>query len=114
MIRRARFFVGVDSGPAHLANALRVPGVVLLGRFYNFRQYMPFTGFYASMASDVKILRNLAGPARDLTPDEVWEAVRYVHGNTHLPAPSDYTVCQSSMEAGLVSATKLDPSCETS
>ncbi len=77
VIRRARLFVGVDSGPAHLANAVRTAGVVLLGRLGIFRQYMPFTGFYASATPRVKIVRNLVGPTRDLTLEEVKEAVRY-------------------------------------
>jgi len=40
VIRRAMLFIGVDSGPAHLANAVGTPGVVLLG------QWVPFTGGY--------------------------------------------------------------------
>ncbi|MFL6797625.1 MAG: glycoside hydrolase family 99-like domain-containing protein [Xanthobacteraceae bacterium] len=80
VIRRARMFIGVDSGPAHFANAVRTPGVVLLGRLNNFRQYTPFTGFYASDGPDVKLVRNLTGPARLLPLHEVAEAVRYVAG----------------------------------
>lgn len=74
VIRRAAFFVGVDSGPAHLANALQVPGVVLL------RHYMPFNGFFASDSPLVKLVRNLAGPVSALGVDEVIDAVRYVAG----------------------------------
>ncbi|HTZ35084.1 MAG TPA: glycoside hydrolase family 99-like domain-containing protein [Stellaceae bacterium] len=78
VIRRARLFIGVDSGPAHLANAVRTPGVVLLGHHGYFRQYMPFNGFFASASPRVKMVRNLAGLVRDLSLDEVAEAVRYV------------------------------------
>jgi hypothetical protein len=78
VVRRASLFIGVDSGPAHFANAARTPGVVLLGRLLNFRYYNPFTGFYASNAPDVKMARNLMGPASQLTVDEVAEAIRYV------------------------------------
>ena len=28
MIRHARFFAGTDSGPAHIAHAVRTPGIV--------------------------------------------------------------------------------------
>ena len=45
-IRRAVLFVGIDSGPAHLANAVSTPGVILLGDFVNFRNYMPYSGGY--------------------------------------------------------------------
>lgn len=78
VIRRARFFVGIDSGPAHLANALKIPGVVLLGRMGFFRQYMPFSGFYAGDSPQVKIVRNPAGPVRDLSLQDVRDAVHYV------------------------------------
>jgi ADP-heptose:LPS heptosyltransferase len=78
IIRRARFFIGVDSGPAHLANAVQTPGIVLLGRIGKFRQYMPFTGFYAGSSPHVKIVRNLLGAVRDLTLTEVKEATHYI------------------------------------
>jgi len=78
VIRRARFFIGVDSGPAHVANALRTPGVVLIGRYSVFRQYMPFNGFFNTASPRVKIVRNLAGPVSALSVTEVQEAVRYV------------------------------------
>jgi heptosyltransferase-3 len=48
VIRRARLFIGIDSGPAHLANAVRTPGIVLLGRFGGFARYMPYSGGYES------------------------------------------------------------------
>ena len=101
VIRRARFFIGVDSGPAHLANALRVPGIVLLGRLGFFRQYMPFNGFFASRSPLVKMVRNPAGPACTLSVDEVIEAVRYVAAasatqrNATLPAAVRYVAAAS-------------------
>ena len=78
VIRRARLFIGVDSGPAHLANAVRAPGVVLLGRYGYFRRYMPFSGHYASHANDVKIIRNLTGHVVDIPLQEVVDAIDYV------------------------------------
>jgi ADP-heptose:LPS heptosyltransferase len=78
VIRRARFFIGVDSGPAHLANAVQTPGVILLGKHGVFRQYIPYTAYYASSAPEVKIVRNLTGPARLVPMHEVTEAVKYV------------------------------------
>ncbi|KVU62731.1 glycoside hydrolase family 99-like domain-containing protein [Burkholderia ubonensis] len=78
VIRRARFFIGVDSGPAHLANAVGTPGVILLGRMGAFRQYTPYTGLYGSDAPEVQLARNLTGPARELPVQEVIDATRYV------------------------------------
>jgi ADP-heptose:LPS heptosyltransferase len=78
IIRRAKVFVGVDSGPAHLANAVKAPGVVLLGRLGYFRQYMPFSGYYSGGAANVKLVRNLTGNVRDIALNDVVEAARYV------------------------------------
>ena len=41
VIRRGLLFVGLDSGPAHLANAMETAGVILLGRFNTFTRYLP-------------------------------------------------------------------------
>ena len=32
IIRRATLFIGIDSGPSHLANAVKTPGVILFDR----------------------------------------------------------------------------------
>ena len=50
VIRRARLFVGIDSGPAHLANAVGTMGVVLLGHFRDHERYMPYSGGYETGA----------------------------------------------------------------
>ena len=44
VIRRSRLFVGIDSGPAHLANAVGTYGIVLLGSYLGFKRYNPFSG----------------------------------------------------------------------
>lgn len=46
VIRRAALFVGIDSGPAHLANAVGTQGVVLFGPFLGLDDYMPYSGGY--------------------------------------------------------------------
>ncbi len=46
VIRRAVLFIGIDSGPAHIANAVGTPGVILLGEYRGFANYMPFSGAY--------------------------------------------------------------------
>lgn len=57
LIRRAAFFVGVDSGPAHMANASRRPGLLLFGRFFGSDTFNPFDGYYREAAETV-ILRH--------------------------------------------------------
>lgn len=47
IIRRSSLFVGIDSGPAHLANAVGTPGLILLGHYRIFRHYSPYSGRYA-------------------------------------------------------------------
>ncbi|KGR95451.1 MULTISPECIES: glycoside hydrolase family 99-like domain-containing protein [unclassified Burkholderia] len=103
VIRRARFFIGVDSGPAHLANAVETPGIVLLGRMGAFRQYTPYTGLYGSDGPDVKLVRNLTGPARTLRLDEVVDAVRYV--NTLLDERENTATGAREADATAVAAT---------
>jgi ADP-heptose:LPS heptosyltransferase len=78
VIRRAELFIGIDSGPAHLANALQRPSVILLGPLAYFNQYMPFSGFFTKHDPQVKIVRSLKRRVADLTVDEVKEAVNYV------------------------------------
>ena len=62
-----QLYIGIDSGPAHLANAVKTPGVILLGRYWTWDYYMPYTGFYAD-ARNCRILRH-AGPVTDLPLD---------------------------------------------
>jgi heptosyltransferase III len=46
VIRRAKLFIGIDSGPAHIANAVGTPGVILIGSYLGFNKYNPFSGSY--------------------------------------------------------------------
>lgn len=48
VIRNGVLFVGIDSGPAHLANATGTYGIILIGKYLGFDRYMPFSGAYAS------------------------------------------------------------------
>ena len=74
VIRRACLFVGIDSGPAHLANAVSTPGVILIGDYNNFRGQMPYSGFYAT-AAGATILR-ADGPAAMLDETLVVQAIK--------------------------------------
>jgi ADP-heptose:LPS heptosyltransferase len=47
VIRRSLMYIGSDSGPAHLANAIGAYGIILLGRYGHFMRYMPYSGNYA-------------------------------------------------------------------
>jgi ADP-heptose:LPS heptosyltransferase len=77
-------FIGIDSGLAHLANALNVKGVVLLGKYtyksdgnteISFEDYMPYSGNYQK-GINCKIIRAPQGlPAEDISVEEVYNAV---------------------------------------
>jgi len=73
VIRRAELFIGIDSGPAHLANAVGTPGVLLLGHYQQFQSYMPYSGAYASELGATILRAN--GPVADLSTRDVIEAV---------------------------------------
>lgn len=46
IIRCADYFIGIDSGPAHFANAVGTYGILLFGKLNNFDSYMPYSGAY--------------------------------------------------------------------
>lgn len=74
VIRRARLFIGIDSGPAHLANAVGTFGVVLLGQYRHWTRYMPFSGDYARGINS-EIL-HADGSAKSLPAGRVFESVQ--------------------------------------
>lgn len=55
VIRRSVLFVGLDSGPAQMANAVGSKGVILLGSFGGFENYNPYTGGYGDRSKAVLI-----------------------------------------------------------
>lgn len=78
-------FVGVDSGFAHCANALRIPSLILLGKFRDFADYAPFSGPHAR-SSMWRILRS-DGPLALLSPDDASAALILLLGEA-LPVPT--------------------------
>lgn len=73
VIKRSSAFVGIDSGPAHLASAFGTPGVILLGKFHLFERYQPYSGAYAG-GSAARLIYS-AGAASEITVDQVYEAL---------------------------------------
>jgi heptosyltransferase-3 len=78
VIRRASFFIGVDSGPAHMANAWRRPSLILLGRFRGY-DWCPYEGFFVEGKRERLFRHN--GPLSEVTAarviqrldaDELW------------------------------------------
>ena len=73
VIRRAALFVGIDSGPAHLANGVGTPGVILLGEYANFQRYMPYSGAYRT--GEMADVIQAPGPVADLPVEIVYGRV---------------------------------------
>jgi ADP-heptose:LPS heptosyltransferase len=73
VIRRAAVFIGIDSGPAHLANAVGAPGVILLGHYRWYTRYMPYSGAYA--CGEQATILYADGPASTLPVERVIQAV---------------------------------------
>lgn len=73
IIRRAVLFVGVDSGPAHLANAVGTYGIILLGHYRAFTEHLPYSGSYAS-GVNAEIIRE-QGPAAAITVERVFTSI---------------------------------------
>jgi heptosyltransferase-3 len=71
IIRDAEFFIGVESGPAHIANAFRIPALILCGRFVNFDRYNVYSGAY-QQDGIAQIVFNSKGTASELTFEDVY------------------------------------------
>lgn len=71
IMQGASFFIGLDSGPTHMANAFMLPGLILNGKFLNFKTYMSYSGMYKN-SQKVKVLFNESGMAKDLAFETVW------------------------------------------
>lgn len=72
MIRGAAFFIGVDSGFAHIANCFQKRSLILLGKYKNFKKYNPYTGFFAEHAEEVIVYpREMGASVKAIQVDEV-------------------------------------------
>jgi heptosyltransferase-3 len=77
VIRRAKLFIGIDSGPAHLANAVGTFGIVMIGSHLGFERYNPFSGGYRDGSNAV--LLYAIGSVQTIKVDSVFsEVVRYL------------------------------------
>jgi heptosyltransferase-3 len=77
VIRRASFFIGLDSGPSHLGNATGTFGVILMGSLNNFHHYNPYSGTYGRQENAI-FVRQPGVPCRDLSFGFVQEKVEQV------------------------------------
>lgn len=73
VIRRSALFLSVDSGPAHLANAVGAYGIIVLGHYKNFRRYIPYSGDYAH-GIRCELLHH-DGPVAEIPVTRIMEAI---------------------------------------
>lgn len=73
IIAGADFFMGIDSGPAHIANAFEIPGLLLLGDFKNFKNHMPYSGAYEKNRSTVYHYPH--GSSAQIPLETVWQTL---------------------------------------
>ncbi len=74
VIRRSNLFIGIESGPAHFANATGASAVLLLGKLAAFDSYMPWSGRFGQ-GQDCRIVRIVGQPCNELPYEPVVEAV---------------------------------------
>ncbi len=73
VIKRSLLFIGVDSGPAQLANAVKTYGIILIGHYRAFKKYLPYSGSYGS--GDNATILYEDGPAADIEVDRVFQEI---------------------------------------
>jgi len=69
LIKRATIFLGVDSGFSHIANAIGLPCVFMLGKYGNFSNYSPWK------IRETDILLRAQGMLDEISPKTVFDAV---------------------------------------
>lgn len=77
IIKGASFFIGLDSGPTHIANAFQVPALVLCGSFKNFNIYHSYSGAYQN-PEIAHVLFNKQGRAEGLDFEQVKNALNAI------------------------------------
>ena len=77
VIKRANYFIGIDSGPAHFANAVGTYGILLFGKLGDFEDYMPYSGKYQDKTNATFIVKK-GQPCSELNYDEVWGVIKQV------------------------------------
>lgn len=74
LIKDAKYFIGIDSGPAHFANAVGTQAFLLFGKLGDFENYMPYSGDYQAN-KNVKYIIKEGSACSELSYDEVWNVV---------------------------------------
>lgn len=73
IIKRARLFIGVESGFGHFANALGTNSVILFGYYQQYKNYQVYSGRFAE-GKDVTLYYH-QGKLRHLNMEELWPSI---------------------------------------
>lgn len=79
VIRRADYFIGLDSGPSHLGNATGTFGVILMGALTTFASYNPYSGGYGRQ-ENARLVRKEGLTCAQLSFEFVRDEVKKVLG----------------------------------
>lgn len=74
VIRRASYFIGLDSGPSHLANAAGTFGIILMGSLNDFKSYNPYSGRFGRR-ENAFFVRKEGHPCADMSFEFVRDEV---------------------------------------
>ena len=74
VIRQARLFIGIESGPGHMANAGGTTGIILQGQLFDFVNYLTYSGRY-KRGEGITIVNNHGHPCAELPYADVQRAV---------------------------------------
>ena len=83
VIRGADLFIGIDSGPAHMANAMNTEAIILMGQLFDFVDYLPYSGRY-KRGEGITVLNDFGHPCADLPYAWVQEATQRQLGQSKL------------------------------
>lgn len=83
VIRQARLFIGIESGPAHMANAGGTTGIILQGQLFNFSDYLTYSGRY-KRGEGVTFVKNNGRPCVELPYAMVQRVVQQQLGQPKL------------------------------
>lgn len=79
VIGRANYFIGLDSGPSHLANAMGTFGMILMGSLNEFPSYNPYSGGFGTQ-ENAKFIRKSGFPCAQMSFEYVQNEVVSVLG----------------------------------
>jgi heptosyltransferase-3 len=77
IIDNSMLYIGIDSGPAHMANAFNKKGIILLGDYYNgIKNYNPFSGNYGN-SNNSNILK-ADSSVKNINTDVIIKAIKEI------------------------------------